>query len=142
MLESIKDLSPAQLNFIPEGFNNNIIWNMGHLVAAMQGVCYRRSGLPLQVSEDFFERFRPGSKPSGAVSDEAIAEIKTLLLSSPDQFPPDYEKGKFNTYESVVTRYGPELNNIEDAVAFLPFHEGLHIGCIMAMKRLILSLPA
>ncbi len=34
LLDGIKDLSADQLNQIPEGFNNNILWNLAHMVAA------------------------------------------------------------------------------------------------------------
>ncbi|HWD90430.1 MAG TPA: DinB family protein [Mucilaginibacter sp.] len=29
LLEGIKDLTTEQLNKIPQGYNNNIIWNLG-----------------------------------------------------------------------------------------------------------------
>ena len=38
LLDYIKELNIEQLNKIPAGFNNNIAWNLGHLVAAQQGV--------------------------------------------------------------------------------------------------------
>jgi hypothetical protein len=45
LLNMISGLSLEQINKVPEGFNNNIIWNLGHLVSAQQGICYSRSGL-------------------------------------------------------------------------------------------------
>ena len=54
LFELIKDLSIEQLNQVPPGFNNNIIWNMGHLIAAQQGICYRRAGTDMIVSEDYY----------------------------------------------------------------------------------------
>ena len=35
MLEKINELSLEQLNKVPEGFNNNIIWNMGRLIETL-----------------------------------------------------------------------------------------------------------
>lgn len=34
-----------QLNKIPEGFNNNLIWNIGHEIVAQQALIYKSSGL-------------------------------------------------------------------------------------------------
>ena len=51
LLELVKDLSTEQLNKIPDGFNNNIIWNLAHMIAAQQGVCYVRAGLAPVVGE-------------------------------------------------------------------------------------------
>ncbi len=33
LLSFINDLSTEELNEIPQGFNNNIIWNLAHLTA-------------------------------------------------------------------------------------------------------------
>jgi hypothetical protein len=133
----IEGLSTEQLNQVPAGFNNNIIWNMGHLIAAQEGVCYKRSGLELKTDEAFFQAYRPGTKPEGFVGSNEVERIKTLLLSTLNELQSDYDTGVFKNYTSVVTRYGMELTNVEDAINFLPFHEGLHIGCIVALKKLV-----
>ena len=138
-IESIGGLSTAQLNEVPEGFNNNIIWNLAHLVAAQQGICYLRAGLETVVDKEFYLSYTGGTKPDGIVSEEEINHIKTLLISTLDQFKIDYHNQIFDNYKGWTTRYGVGLNNIDDATMFLPFHEGLHLGYIMALKRVILK---
>src|SRR5215217_6922751 len=96
LLNTIKDLSTDQLNHIPNGFNNNIIWNLGHLISAQQGVCYLRQGYPARITEAFFQAYRPGSKPEQPVSSEDITAIREMLFSTLDQFIEDYEAGLFN----------------------------------------------
>ncbi len=44
LLQVTEGMTAEALNTIPAGFSNNIIWNMGHLVAAQQGLCYVRTG--------------------------------------------------------------------------------------------------
>ena len=44
LLNSIKDLSIDELTKIPNGFNNNIIWNAGHNLATQQLLVYKLSG--------------------------------------------------------------------------------------------------
>ncbi|WP_407635809.1 DinB family protein [Solitalea canadensis] len=34
-----------QLNKVPAGFNNNLIWNIGHEIVAQQALIYKSSGL-------------------------------------------------------------------------------------------------
>jgi hypothetical protein len=137
ILNLLESYSLDQLNQIPTGFNNNIIWNLGHMVAAQQGICYKRAGLNTFVAESFFQAYKPDSKPTGFVSQEAVDEIKLLLFSSLEQLEKDYEASIFGGYQAFTTRYGIELANIGDAISFLPFHEGLHIGYIMAMRKLV-----
>lgn len=137
LLELIKDLSIEELNTVPAGFNNNIIWNLGHLIAAQQGVCYKRAGLDTVVEPAFFDAYKSGSRPGDGVDAAGAEEIKQLLGSSLDILEADYAGGRFNTYPAWASRYGVELANIEDAINFLQFHEGLHSGYIMALKRVV-----
>ncbi len=137
VLKEIEHLSTEQLNKIPQGFNNNIAWNMGHMIAAQQGICYKRSGLDTTVGEDFFNTYKPGSKPEKFIDEAEIAFIKEQLFISLEKLEADLDKGIFGNYTQVMTRYGIELNNIDEAVAFLPFHEGFHVGYIVALRRLV-----
>ncbi len=137
ILNSVNELSNEQLNKIPAGFNNNIIWNLGHMVAAQQGLCYLRSGLKTVVTEDFFQSFKTESKPERELSNTEIENIKQLLFSTLDEFNKDYENGIFKNYTVFNTRYDVEIGHIDEAVNFVLFHEGLHCGYIMALKRLV-----
>ncbi|MFB9842380.1 DinB family protein [Mucilaginibacter ginsenosidivorans] len=137
LLEGIKDLTTEQLNRIPEGFNNNIIWNLGHMVAAQQGICYKRAGITPHISDEFWEQFRSGTKPERLLSESEIANIKQLLSTTMDELEADYNNDIFTGYTAWNTRYNVEIKNIDDALHFVPFHEGLHSGTIGALKRLV-----
>ncbi|RFZ90332.1 DinB family protein [Mucilaginibacter conchicola] len=137
ILKTLEEFTLDQLNTIPAGFNNNIIWNLGHMVAAQQGVCYKRAGLDTRVDEAFFNRYKSESKPEGPADEQEYELIKTLFMTSLDQLGEDYKAGIFGNYTTWTTRYGFSMSTIDDALAFLPFHEGLHIGYIMAMRKLV-----
>lgn len=130
-------LSDEALNAIPEGFNNNIIWNMAHLVAAEQGICYVRSGLEPRMPMEFIKAYTRGTKPEGIVSSADISAIKAALTATLPQLEADLAAGVFANYKSWTTPFGIELASIEDAMQFLPFHEGIHCGYIMALKRVV-----
>lgn len=135
-LNLIDGLTDEQLNKIPEGFSNNIIWNLGHLVAAQEGVCYKRSGVEANIPDEFFHGYKPGSKPEKDASAEEIAQIKSLLLTSLDDLERDHAAGKL-IMNPWTTRYGIDINTIEDGISFLQFHEGLHQGYITAMVKMV-----
>ena len=137
ILDIVKDYNTDQVNHIPEGFNNNIIWNLGHMIASQQGICYKRCGLETVVSDDFFNTYKSGSKPGRYISQEEYDELKELFLTTLDKLEEDYAAGIFINYTSVMTRYNVELNNIDEALSFLPFHDGLHIGYIMSLRKLV-----
>lgn len=137
ILKTLEEFTLDQLNVIPAGFNNNIIWNLGHMVATLQKVCYLKAGLDDMIEESFYKRYESGSKPEAPADEQEYQLIKTLFMTSLDKLGEDYKAGIFGNYPEWTTRYGATVGNIDEALAFLPFHEGLHIGYIMAMRKLV-----
>lgn len=126
-----------QLNKIPEGFSNNLIWNIAHVVVTQQLLVYKLSGLPMMVSDEIIEKYKKGSKPEHNVTQAEVDEIKSLLFSTIEKTKEDYEKGIFKNYQEYPTSTGFVLKNVEDAIAFNNFHEGLHIGILMSLRKLV-----
>lgn len=137
LLTLIEGLTLEQLNKQPNGFNNNIFWNIGHIVVAQQGLCYVRAGLQPHLDEAILNEFKSGTKPNRAYTQDDLDRMKSALFSTLDELEQDISKNYFVQYAPFSTRYDVEIKNIEDAVAFLQFHEGLHIGYIMALKKIV-----
>ena len=137
VLASVKDLSVEQLNAIPAGHNNNIIWNLAHVIAVQQGICYLRASLPPVVDQQMVNDYKAGTKPEGPVGEATIQNMKSLMLSSLDQLEADHEKSLFGNYTPWNNRYDVMISTIDEAIDFLLFHEGYHIGTIMALKKYV-----
>ncbi|MCF6279277.1 MAG: DinB family protein [Flavobacteriaceae bacterium] len=137
LLYFLENLSPKQLFTIPKGFKNNIIWNLGHLLITEQMLTYGLSGLDLSVDKQFVKMYGKGSFPSTEVSKEAIADIKTQLIPAVKQTKIDYENGVFENYNEYETSAGVVLKSIGDAMRFNMFHEGIHIGIILSLKKIV-----
>jgi hypothetical protein len=71
------------------------------------------------------------------ISKDEIENIKKLLIITLDQLEADYQNQIFNNYTSWFTRYGIELTSIDDVLKFLLFHEGLHAGGIIAIRKIM-----
>lgn len=126
-----------QLNTIPAGFNNNLIWNIGHVIAAQQGLVYRSCNIPMCISDDFFNRYKPGTKPTAAITQQEADEIKELLTSLIEKTEADLTNNIFQTFNQRKTVTGFYLRNLEDAVTFNNYHEGLHLGYCMSIAKFI-----
>jgi len=119
-------------------FKNNIIWNIGHIVVTEQLLLYRLSGLPTMVSDEMIEKYKVGSKPEKFVIQEEVDEISELLFSTIKKTQEDYKNNKFVNYkEYTVSTTGNTLRNIDDAISFALFHEGMHFGYVLALRKLI-----
>ncbi len=137
ILKIIEGFSIEQLNKIPDGFNNNIVWNIAHLVVTQQLLCYRFSGLPVSVSDEMIDLYRKGSSPGKDVASEEFEEIIKMFLELPLRFERDYSEGIFKTYHEYTTSLNVTLSDIQSAISFNNFHEGIHLGVILALRKLI-----
>ncbi|KGO81134.1 DinB family protein [Flavobacterium beibuense] len=135
--EWLESYTLEQLNKIPQGFNNNLIWNIGHIMVSQQILVYGGAGLPMDVSEELLAKYRRGSKPETDVTQEEVNEIKNLLFSTIEKTEDDYKNGVFTTYNARKSELGFELSSVEDAITFNNYHEGIHLGIMMQLKKFI-----
>ena len=133
----LTNTSREKLLKIPEGFNNNIWWNIAHVVVTQQLLVYKMSNLPMPVSDDLVNKFRKGTTPDGTATDQEINAIKGLLSSTQEQLEIDYKNGIFKTFNEYTTSLNVTLKNVDDAIAFNTFHEGLHLGSILGLLKLV-----
>ena len=131
----LKTFTLEQLNTKPEGFNNTIFWNIKHVVITQQLLTYALSGLSTLISEKEIESFRKGSKAEAEARNEDVELLKEQLFSTIEQTENDYNKGIFKTFTEYTVSTQSVLSNIDEALEFNNFHEGIHLGYILAMKK-------
>lgn len=139
LLSLVEELTTEELNYIPTGFNNNLAWQIGHLVVSQQILCYRLSGNPFIIEEGLIDLYKNGSKPERAFTDVEIVQMKGYLLSTIDQLEIDLNNGIFDNYTpyTISTYPGLQLTNVKDAITFIVSHDGLHYGCSLGLKKLV-----
>lgn len=137
ILSLIDKLSEEQLIVIPEKFNNNILWNVGHILNSQQKLCYGLTGNPLYIPESYATLFGKGTSPKDWQNTPPIKEIKRSLIETSEQLKEDYNKGIFKSFNEYKTSFGYELRSIEDVICFNNVHEGLHLGVMMALRKLV-----
>ncbi len=133
----IENFTLDQLNEIPDGFNNNLIWNIAHIVVTQQRLVYKFSGLSLRISGEIFEKYKGGTKPNGVVSRADVEEIQSLLFETIDQTEADFNSSIFKNYQEYTTSIGFTITSIEDAISFNNYHEALHTGVMMSIRKFI-----
>ena len=133
----LESLTLEQLNKVPEGFNNNIIWNVAHTIVTQQLLVYNLSAIPMIISDELVEMYRKGTKVERDVTQAEVDLIKGLLFSTIEKTKEDYENRIFQTYHEYTVTTKSTLTNVDEAIAFNNFHEGIHLGYILALKRCI-----
>lgn len=128
-----------QLLKIPDGYRNNIWWNIAHVVVTQQLLVYKLSGLKMKVPNELVDKFRKGTVPDGTATDEEMDRIKGFLFSTVEWAQEDYENGVFKEFNEYTTSAKVTLKDVQDAIAFNMFHEGLHLGVILSLEKMLLG---
>jgi hypothetical protein len=136
-LKFFENYSLEQLNRIPDGFSNNLIWNIGHIIATQHKLIYIGSEVEGHIPEEIFDSYQSGTKPSAAVSKQEADLLKRLLLEQIEPTIGDFNNKKFVTYQQRITGTGFHLTSITDAFEWNNFHEGLHLGYMMSIRKFI-----
>ena len=129
--------TPEQLNKVPPGFNNNLIWNIAHIVVVQQMLVYNLSGLPMMVSAEMIAKYKRGTKPEGDVSQEEIDLIRSLLFVTIEKTEADFKAGIFKNFTEFTTMTGYTMQNVNDAISFNYYHEAMHTGIMMGIRKFI-----
>ncbi|WP_130734973.1 DinB family protein [Flavobacterium sp. J27] len=134
----IENCTLEQLNRVPDGFKNNIIWNIGHIVVTQQLLAYKLSGLAMMVTDEMVAKYQKGTIPHGTVSKDEVEAIKSLLFTTITKTQEDLDNGLFQNYtEYTVSTANFTLRSVEDAMQFTNFHEGIHLGVILQIKKFV-----
>lgn len=136
-MQAIENLSIDDINNIPKGFNNNIIWNFGHIIITQQALCYKLSGLALCIDNEYIAKYSKGTKPEKFINEQELLFLKEQSLELIDKLNSDLQEGVFENFNSYTTSFGVQLNNIDDSIQFVNMHDGLHLGYAMALKKAI-----
>jgi hypothetical protein len=133
----LEKYSLEQLNTIPEGFSNTMFWNIAHIVVTQQLLAYKLSGVPMLVADELVEKYKKGTKPEQDATQEEVDLIKSLLFSTVEQMKSDYAANLFQNFTEYPTSAGFTLHSVEEAIQFNAFHEGLHIGILMSIRKFV-----
>ncbi|KAA9021621.1 DinB family protein [Niallia endozanthoxylica] len=127
----VADITEDVADILPEGFSNNIRWNIGHVLVVTEKFLFADKGnLPAQ----YYEFFAPGTKPS-----DWTGEVPTIAVLV-QQLEKQYNRIKDLPNETFNEKLAePLLGNhtVGELAVFSCFHESYHLGQIMAMKRTI-----
>lgn len=131
----LEKFSLDQLNTAPKGYRNSIFWNVAHTVVTQQLLVYGLSNRPLLVDSDLVKTYKKDTKTVHEATEEELALVKTLLFSTIEQTKTDYDNGMFKNFTPYTTSLNVTLSTVDEAIRFNTFHEGIHLGYILAMKN-------
>ncbi|MGG3451088.1 DinB family protein [Domibacillus aminovorans] len=138
----VSEMNEETSLFIPEGFNNNIKWNLGHIYVVQEKFPFHFVGEKMIIPDHFTELFSPGTKPVdwGERMLPTIHELIQLLENQVNRIEQALEfRMKEAIEQPYTTSTGLTLSTVEEFLSFCLYHEGMHFDAIKSIKRMIRS---
>ncbi|WP_337102901.1 DinB family protein [Paenibacillus sp. YIM B09110] len=136
-IKAVEGISEALLDTVPEGFNNNLRWNLGHIYLVQEKFAFHFSGDTVQLPESFERLFARGTKPADWKEEPPALEVLLEMLAEQPKRIQSLLQGRLD--EAVTPTYttgsGVQLSTIGEFLTFTLYHEGMHLGAIKLLKR-------
>lgn len=139
-LRLVKDVSENKSREIPEGFSNNILWNLGHIYSSLESFAFGYIGESMDLPEEFKGLFGMGSKPSewsGNIPE--ITKLIEMLEAQPQRVQERLADKLDQEVKLPFTIPGAELKTVRDLLTFSFYHEAGHTQTIKHLKKSIIK---
>ncbi|MGF7031218.1 putative damage-inducible protein DinB [Paenibacillus mucilaginosus] len=133
-LKAAESCPADQRREVPQGFNNHLHWQLGHIVTVGEGILFRLSGEPSALPESYGALFSNGTRPSEwtqeppswetleAQLNEQTARMRTVLAGRMDA----------PARENFLS-----MQTVDELLTAVIMHESHHAGTAKAMLRVL-----
>jgi uncharacterized damage-inducible protein DinB len=134
--QQLEGITEETADITPHGYRNTMRWNLGHILTVQENLCFKLAGHPFELPETYPDFFASGTKPADwqteppsletlkAQLTEQSLRIKQKLSERLDEKPPAPFRG---------------IDTVGGMITFSLYHEGLHTGYMMAMRKTLQS---
>jgi uncharacterized damage-inducible protein DinB len=138
-LKAVESIHDEEADIQPEGFNNTIRWQLGHIYLVQERLAFHYAGYPVDVPESYIDLFGNGTMPADWKAEApSLAEIGSRLTEQPERIRTLLGERLFEPLVIPFPRFGGKLNTIGDLLGFSIYHEGMHYSAItMLMKHVL-----
>jgi uncharacterized damage-inducible protein DinB len=137
----LQNLKNEQWDIQPEGFNNTIRWNVGHVFTTMETFLQRVVSSYEPVHSEWIPLFKGGTKPEDWTVEPPTNEELLLALAEQPARAIEVLSGKLDQQLPEVMQIGKihEMATVEAVIQFAIWHEGIHAGIIFALNKMTAS---
>ncbi len=138
-LASLKATTEEQALIVPEGFNNSIVWNLGHIFIAVENIMAHVDGSKANIPNGYNEFFGHSTSPSTWTKEApTLEELAVHLEEQTERIASVYgDKLKEKLSEPLRLNERTMFETYGEVLNFMIWHEGLHLGVINGIKRAI-----
>lgn len=135
-LQTVKEVTEEQARKIPAGFNNNLLWNLGHLFLYTEQFAFGPAQEEMEIPGGFREMFAMGAKPADwTAPPPSLAELLKLLADQPNRIREKLSARLTEKVAKPLAFPGITLTTVGELLTFNLYHEGVHIQAIRTLMR-------
>lgn len=138
VIGTLQGVTEGDFDKQPEGFNNTIRWNVGHMIYWMDKYSTLSFGSPSAIPDSYDTLFNSGTKPLdwtfAPPSKEELVEMLTAQLSRLSELTPEMLGEKLSTPYAL----GPfQFNTAGELFNFALIHDAIHLGTISSQLKVL-----
>ncbi len=138
VIGKLQGVTEGYFDMQPEGFNNTIRWNVGHMIYWMDKYSTLSFGSPSAIPDSYDTLFNSGTKPLdwtfAPPSKEELVEMLTVQLSRLSELTPEMLAEKLSTPYAL----GPfQFNTAGELFNFALIHDAIHLGTVSSQLNVL-----
>lgn len=129
--KSIESITEEMADEMPPRYKNTIRWNLGHILAVTDALL-NFAEIPMYLSEEHFEMFKGGSKPTDwKIQPPSLNELSLMFKGQMMHIKKQLEHRSLEEKTSnTFILYGYPQETLGEVLNFCLYHEGFHLGYI------------
>src|ERR1700730_9449737 len=137
-ISKVESISEELFDVQPPQFNNTIRWNLGHIIAVMDSLMFKRIDNTSKLPEGFVDLFKSGTKPSDwttiqPTKDELVSLLKKQLNDLNETFANRTDEALANPFQIRDFKF----ETVGDVIGFAIIHEGQHSTIVSDLVKII-----
>ena len=133
-LKHLGELDSETAEVQPEGFNNNILWHVGHVLTTAEYFMFEYPEKSNHLPLSYIDLFNRGTSPADWKGE--VPSLSELTAQLNDQMARIKEIPEGRLQEKLEKQFF-DFKTFGELVNFTVFHETYHLGQMHAMKKVI-----
>ncbi|MFF2855800.1 MULTISPECIES: DinB family protein [unclassified Peribacillus] len=133
-IKNVESVSIEQTDVQPDGFNNTIHWQTGHVLTITEQTMFNYPHVTTHLPTNYIELFGNGTKPADWTGN--IPAMDQLVIQLKDQLTRLKQISTEQLEQDLDTPF-LGCKTVGELACLTLMHEATHMGQIQAMKRII-----
>ncbi|MBN8435444.1 DinB family protein [Priestia flexa] len=138
-LKVLSSVTEQESLVTPDGFSNNIVWNLGHIAYIQEKLVFELAGKKNQLPASYERLFAAGTIPSQwKETPPTLIQLKEELMTQTERIkefiPAHYD---LKLAKPFTNKAGISFDHVGSTFLFSFYHEGMHVETIKQIKKAI-----